>query len=136
MIDHFIPNEEQLGDLFDAAGDPLLAARRAWAAGAGCVVVSLGPDGCLVVDADGHQHVPGRVVDVVDTTGCGDALTAGYLRGLTLGYDPVRAAELGVLAASLVATGLSSDAGITTLDDTLAAADRFPVRTPTGRRFG
>jgi len=135
-IDHFIPNEEQLGDLFDAAGDPLLAAHRALAAGASRVVVSLGPDGCLVVDADGHRHVPGRVVDVVDTTGCGDALTAGYLRGLTLGYDPVRSAELGVLAASLVATGLSSDAGIATLADTLAAADRLPVRPPTDRRSG
>lgn len=134
LVDHFLPNEEQLGNLFDAPGDPLLAARRACEAGAGRVVVSLGPDGCLVVGTDGHRHVPGRAVDVVDTTGCGDALTAGYLRGITLGHDPVRAAELGVLAASLVATGLSSDAGITTLADTLAAADRLPIRLPT-RRF-
>ena len=130
LVDHFLPNEEQLGDLFDAAGDPLLAAERALAAGVRRVVVSLGPDGCLVVDADGHHHVPGRSVEVIDTTGCGDALTAGYLRGLTLGFDPVRSAELGVLAASLVATGLSSDAGITTLDDTLQAAGRHPVRPP------
>lgn len=134
LVDHFLPNEEQLCDLFDSPGDPLLAAHRALEAGAGRVVVSLGPDGCLVVDGGAHRHVPGRAVDVVDTTGCGDALTAGYLRGLTLGDDPVRAAELGVLAASLVATGLSSDAGITSLNDTRAAGDRFPVRPPS-RRF-
>lgn len=59
---------------------------------------------------------------------------SGYLRGLTLGYDPARAAELGVLAASLVATGLSSDAGLESLDDTLAVADLLPVRLP-ARRF-
>jgi sugar/nucleoside kinase (ribokinase family) len=130
LIDHFLPNQEQLSDLFDAGGDPLVGAQCALEAGAGRVIVSLGPDGCLVVDADGDTHVPGRVVDVMDTTGCGDALDAGYIRGLTLGYDPIRAAELGVLAASLVATGLSSDAGIISLDDTLAAAGRFTVRPP------
>lgn len=134
LVDHFVPNEEQLGNLFDAPGDPLLAARRAVEAGAGRVVVTLGPDGCLVVDASGHRHVPGRAVDVVDTTGCGDALTAGYVRGLTLGHDPVRAAELGVLAATLVASGLSSDAGLTSLADTLAAAGDLPIRLPS-RRF-
>lgn len=129
LVDHLVPNEEQLMDLFEC-GDPLTAAHRALDAGAGRVVVSLGPDGCLVVDAAGHTHVPGRRVDVIDTTGCGDALTAGYLRGLTLGRDPVAAAELGVLSASLVATGLGSDAGIVDLESTLAAAERFPVRTP------
>ncbi len=129
LVDHFLPNEEQLGDLFGVS-DPLAGARRALDCGAGRVVVSLGPDGCLVVDADGHVHVPARVVEVRDTTGCGDALTAGYLRGLMLGRSPVAAAELGVLAASLVATGLGSDAGISDLADTLAAADRFPVRPP------
>jgi len=129
LVDHLLPNEEQLGDLFGVT-DPLDAARRAIDCGAGRVVVSLGPDGCLVVDASGHVHVPGRVVDVVDTTGCGDALTAGYLRGLMTGLGPVAAAELGVLAASLVATGLGSDAGIVDLDDTLAASERFPVRAP------
>jgi sugar/nucleoside kinase (ribokinase family) len=129
FVDHLLPNEEQLGDLFGTR-DPLDAARQAVAAGAGVVVVSLGADGCLVVDANGHHHVPARQVEVVDTTGCGDGLCAGYLRGLTSGMSPVQAAELGVLAASLVATGLGSDAGIVDLADTMAAGSRFPVRTP------
>lgn len=129
LVDHFLPNEEQLMDLFDS-DDPLTAARRAIAVGVSTVAVSLGPDGCLVVDASGHTHVHGRSVDVVDTTGCGDALTAGYLRGITLGCQPVEAAELGILAASLVATGLGSDAGILDLGSTWAAADRFPVAEP------
>lgn len=129
LVDHLLPNEEQLMDLF-ASNDPLSAARSAVSAGASTVVVSLGPDGCLVVDSSGHTHVPGRDVPVVDTTGCGDALTAGYLRGITLGRGQVEAAELGVLAASLVATGLGSDAGIVDLESTWAAADQFPVAVP------
>jgi sugar/nucleoside kinase (ribokinase family) len=130
LVDHLLPNEEQLCDLFDES-DPLNAARLAIEHGAGRVTVSLGADGCLVVDADRHVHIPGRVVDVVDTTGCGDALTAGYLRALTLGDDPVEAARLGVVAASLVAGGVGSDAGIVDLASTRSAAKRLAIRPPT-----
>jgi ribokinase len=38
--------------------------------------------------------------DVVDTTGAGDALTAGLTAGLVRGSDPQQAAELGVAAAA------------------------------------
>lgn len=130
LLDHLVPNEEQLCDLFGRS-DPLDAARLAIEHGVGCVAVSLGADGCLVVEPDRHVHIPGRVVDVVDTTGCGDALTAGYLRGLTLGGDPVEAARLGVVAASLVAGGVGSDAGIVDLATTRSAGERLAVRPPT-----
>jgi sugar/nucleoside kinase (ribokinase family) len=56
---------------------------------------------------------------VVDTTGCGDAFSAGFLRGLALGRDRRAAAELGCAAAALVAGGLGSDYG----DFDLEAAD-------------
>ncbi|MFZ9628653.1 MAG: carbohydrate kinase family protein [Ilumatobacteraceae bacterium] len=127
LVDHLVPNEEQLCDLF-GVDDPLVAARHALDHGAGRVVVTLGADGCRGGAREQAVHVPGRVVDVVDTTGCGDSVTAGYIRGLMLGDDPVRAAELGVLAASLVATGLGSDAGIVDLEGTRDAAHRFAVR--------
>lgn len=130
LLDHLLPNEDQLCDLFDVS-DPLDAARLAVEHGAGCVTVSLGADGCLVVDAERHVHIPGRAVDVVDTTGCGDALTAGYLRALTLGDDPVEAARLGVVAASLVAGGVGSDAGIVDLASTRSAGELMAIRQPT-----
>ena len=56
---------------------------------------------------------------MVDTTGCGDAFSAGFLRGLSLGREPAEAARLGNAAAALVAQGLGSDHG----DFDLAAAD-------------
>ncbi|MEI2559125.1 PfkB family carbohydrate kinase [Acinetobacter pittii] len=48
---------------------------------------------------------------MVDTTGCGDAFSAGYLRGLALGRTPVEAARLGCATAAQVAQGLGTDAG-------------------------
>jgi sugar/nucleoside kinase (ribokinase family) len=101
------------------------------------VAVTLGADGCLLASDPGELvHVPGIGTDVVDTTGCGDAFTAGLLAGLLLGCDPVDAAWLGVACGSLVATGLGSDAGLTDLGQALArvraangaVADRIDAR--------
>jgi sugar/nucleoside kinase (ribokinase family) len=117
--DWFWPNADQLraltghDDLEQAAGAVL-------ALGTGGVAVTLGADGCLVTGSAGRLiHIPAITVDVVDTTGCGDAFNAGMLTGLLLGCEPADAAWLGVACGSLVATGLGSDAGISDLDQAL-----------------
>jgi sugar/nucleoside kinase (ribokinase family) len=61
-------------------------------------------------------------VDVVDTTGCGDAFSAGFLRGLALGRSRHDAAILGCAAAALVAQGLGTDYGDFDLADADAVA--------------
>ena len=85
------------------------------------------PTGRVVVDSDGSERVPAFATDVVDTTGCGDAFSAGFLRGLSLGRGPRDAAVLGCATAALVAQGLGSDHG----DFDLAAAEAFAAATPT-----
>ena len=92
--------------------------------GVGCVVATRGPDGAVIVDADGAESVPAFDVEVVDTTGCGDAFSAGFLRGLSLDRSRRDAAVLGCAAAALVAQGLGSDHG----DFDLQAADAFAAR--------
>ena len=117
-VDYLLPNDEQvLG--FAGSGDLEAAARAMVDRGVGCVVATRGAEGALIVDGDGAESVPAFEVDVVDTTGCGDAFSAGFLRGLSLDRDRKRAAELGCAAAALVAGGLGSDHG----DFDLAAAD-------------
>ncbi|MBM0123888.1 carbohydrate kinase family protein [Pimelobacter simplex] len=108
--DHLLPNDEQvLG--FTGAGTLAEGAQALVAAGAGCVAVTQGARGALVATADGVSEVPAYEVEVVDTTGCGDAFSAGYLRGLSLGRSPVEAAALGCATAAQVAQGLGTDAG-------------------------
>ena len=68
---------------------------------------------------DGATRVGALPIDVVDTTGCGDAFSAGFLRGLSLGRSREEAARLGCAAAAIVAQGLGSDHGAFDL----AAAD-------------
>ena len=90
----------------------------------GCVVATRGADGAVIVDADGEEPVPAFPIDVVDTTGCGDAFSAGFLRGLSLKRSRQDAAVLGCAAAALVAQGLGSDHG----DFDLQAADALAGR--------
>jgi sugar/nucleoside kinase (ribokinase family) len=125
-LDYLLPNDEQVLGLTDT--DDLLAGCRALRdRGVGCVAATRGGEGAVVIGADGEQAVPAFEVDVVDTTGCGDAFSAGFLRGLSLGRDRVQAATLGCACAALVAAGLGSDHGAFDL----AAADAFAAQTPT-----
>ena len=119
-LDYLLPNDEQvLG--FTGADDLVEGCRALLERGVGCVAATKGAEGVVIVDADGAESVPAFEVEVVDTTGCGDAFSAGFLRGLSLGHDRTDAARLGCAAAALVAQGLGSDAGAFDL----AAADEL-----------
>ncbi len=109
-LDHLLPNEEQvLG--FTGETDLVAGCRALLARGVGCVAATRGGDGAVVVTADAVHEVPALPIDVVDTTGCGDAFSAGYLRGLSLGRSLPDAARLGCATAAQVAQGLGTDAG-------------------------
>jgi sugar/nucleoside kinase (ribokinase family) len=124
-LDYLLPNEEQVLAL-SGEDDLEAGCRTLIEKGIGCVAATRGADGALVVDDDGAQTVPARRVDVVDTTGCGDAFSAGFLRGLAGGRSPRDAAVLGCAVAALVAQGLGSDHG----DFDLAAADELAAGAP------
>ena len=117
-LDYLLPNEEQVLAL-SGASDLAEGCRALLDRGVGCVAATCGAEGAVVVDRQRETRVAAFEVDVVDTTGCGDAFSAGFLRGLSLGRGPGDAARLGCAAAALVAEGLGSDHG----EFDLAAAD-------------
>lgn len=133
QVDWFLPNEPQLAQL-SGKTDPAAGTRWALERGAKGVIVSLGADGCLLARGGTIHHEPARAVDVVDTTGCGDAMAAGFITGLLDGLDPHDAIGLGAVAGALVASGLGSDAGIVSKPDLLTQAGALPVPPPS-RRF-
>jgi sugar/nucleoside kinase (ribokinase family) len=117
-VHYFMPNEEQLASLTGTA-DHAEGARMALALGTEAVLVSRGADGAALVTADRRVDLPAFPVDLVDTTGCGDAVCAGFITGLLHGWPIEDASWLAMAAASLVAGGLGSDAGIVDLPGTL-----------------
>jgi len=129
FVDYLLPNVEEAGWL---AGTEDRAEVVRWLHdhGVGCTVLTLGGDGVsLARNGSPEVVLPAYAVDVVDTTGCGDAFTAGFVSGLLAGLDEEAAAERGLACGSLVATGLGSDAGIVDL----AQVEEF---ARTGARVG
>jgi sugar/nucleoside kinase (ribokinase family) len=108
--DYLLPNDEQvLG--FTGATDLAEGARALLDHGVGCVAATAGAQGAVIVTKDETVEVPAYGIEVVDTTGCGDAFSAGFLRGLSLDLDLREAGLLGCAAAAQVAQGLGTDAG-------------------------
>ncbi|HAF40563.1 MAG TPA: sugar kinase [Sphingobium sp.] len=83
-----LADEVEMGEVDDARD----AAAR-WGAGEGReIIVKLGGEGCLVGD---QLVAPPRRIDVVDSSGAGDAFNAGYLHARLAGAAPVEAALAG-----------------------------------------
>jgi len=73
------------------------------------VGLKLGAEGCLIGGASGAHRLPGFRIPTVDTTGAGDAFSAGlifgHLRGLSLPAAGALANALGALATSVWGAG-------------------------------
>ena len=127
LVDWFMPNADQACKLTDSH-TPEEAASRLLALGVGGVVLTMGGDGSLLATARERMHLAAHEITVVDTSGCGDAYCAGFIRALRLGWTPSECMKLGNAAAALVAQGLGSDAGIRDLDDTIRFMREKPLR--------
>ncbi|WP_062516705.1 1-phosphofructokinase [Demequina gelatinilytica] len=102
------PNHEELCELVGrplrTLGDVQVAAGDLVAVGVRTVVVSLGGDGALLVDANHAIHARASIPAPVSTVGAGDCMLAGLLHGLTRGLPPADALAEGVLWGSAAVT--------------------------------
>lgn len=99
--------EEAVGRPIDALGDAVAAARELIELGARSVVVSMGPDGALLIDADQVLHASAQVVNPRSTIGAGDALLAGFVAGFVAGGGAGEAALHEAVAWSTAAVGVA-----------------------------
>lgn len=119
-IDYFMPSIEEARDLsgLQSAEDN---ARYFLDQGVGCCALTMGGEGSLIATGDERIRIAPYAIDVVDTTGCGDAYSAGFIAGLAAGWELEECGHMATTCASLVASGLGSDAGIVDREQTLAA---------------
>ena len=113
QIDCFICNQQEAGLLFSNDFDHLkpdemckVLAENVRSANIPCMVVTMGGEGAVYAHANGECGVvPAKKVDVIDTTGAGDAFFAGTTIGLTYGKTLAESCEIGSrLAASVICT--------------------------------
>ncbi|MCI7642415.1 MAG: PfkB family carbohydrate kinase [Subdoligranulum variabile] len=112
-IDCFVCNQQEAGLLFSDEYDHMAPeemcrtlAANVHSANIPCMVVTMGSEGAVYARSNGESGVvPAKKVDVIDTTGAGDAFFAGTVIGLTYGKTLPEACEIGSrLAASVICT--------------------------------
>ncbi|MER9855947.1 MULTISPECIES: ribokinase [unclassified Mesorhizobium] len=107
-VDILTPNQSEarilLGlDADDRQADADLAARLR-GLGVEHVVMTLGTDGALIAGPDGQTKIASYPVDVVDTTGAGDAFNGALAAGLASGLTLADAVRRGTAAGALAVT--------------------------------
>lgn len=98
-VDVLVPNRHELTEL-TGSSDP----RSALDLPVPSVVVTLGGEGAAIVADDGVVVVPSPSVDVIDTTGAGDAFCGALATFLALGDDIDTAVKKAVGAGALATT--------------------------------
>jgi len=82
--------------------------------------ISFGARGCVVLTLDQMVHVPGFVVDVVDTTGAGDAFAAGVAFGIINRRSPREIGTIGNAMGALSVRGLGARTSLPTRDELIS----------------
>lgn len=105
MIDTLAVNEHEAAELsgmaVEDADSALRAAQYFLAQGVGRVVVTMGSQGALALDASGHSAHPAPKVNVVDTTSAGDTFLGTMVTRLGEGCSLAHAVEWAIKAAAL-----------------------------------
>ncbi|HEX6507916.1 MAG TPA: ribokinase [Chloroflexota bacterium] len=135
LADVITPNEAEVRALIGSTteNDPETLARALRRRGPGTVVLTLGEMGAYVLDDSGGRTIPGVQVDVVDTTGAGDAFTGALAVALARGLPMDEAVRLGNLGGAFCVTRPGVVPGLGRQDDLLALSGESGVA---GRRGG
>ena len=108
MFDIITPNEGELRTIADSLGlagaGTAVLAEQLLGYGIGDVVVTLGGRGALWASAAGLRHFDAYPVDAVDTTGAGDAFSAGLVAALVRGEPMESAIDHGCRAGAFCVT--------------------------------
>src|SRR5260221_1794697 len=128
-IDYFMPSIEEARDM-SGRSSVEDCAQFYLDRGAQRCVFTLGGKGAYYSHKDGTR-LKSKAYDikVVDTTGCGDAFDAWFIAALHHKIDRETSLRFAQASAGLVATGLGSDAGIVSFEDTLAKMREWKLKS-------
>ena len=116
LCDPLVVNESEAAGIAGipvaTVSDAMLVAQELLS-GSKSVVITLGGEGVVVATADGVVHSPAEKVDVVDTTGAGDAFVGALAASLALGSDLHAAVARGTAAGALAVQHLGAQPPVT-----------------------
>jgi sugar/nucleoside kinase (ribokinase family) len=126
--DYFVPSIAEARRL-TGRERPEEVARSLLDRGVGTVALKMAEEGCYVADREGREiRTPAFRVDVVDSTGAGDAFAAGFIAGIRNGWPLERTADFANAMGALCVTAMGASAGLRTFDETVAFLEGAPGR--------
>ena len=124
QLDPLVVNEHEaaflLGEKVEGVDGALSAASELLALGPKSVVVTVGKAGAIFSDGESKEHLPAPEVDVVDTTGAGDAFV-GALAVSLAGDDSLRDAVAYAVRAGAAAVTQEGAQGALPTNDVIEA---------------
>jgi ribokinase len=124
LVDVCVLNESELETLTGSKGETMheviAASWNLLGRGPRQVIVTLGSDGALVVDATSAEHVPGVPVSAVDSSGAGDAFIGSLAVWLAEGYDLTESARRANAVAALSVTRFGTQSSFPSRDEVTA----------------
>jgi sugar/nucleoside kinase (ribokinase family) len=121
--DLFLPNSDEAA-LILGETDPLRQARAFLELGAQRVVITLGKQGAVSISGSLAARLGAYAVECVDSTGGGDAFSAGYIAGLLDGLPELDCLTLASAVGASCVRAIGTTAGVFTRQE----ADEF-IRT-------
>ena len=118
-IDYFLPSFEEAVQIA-GCDEPEEVADFFLGYGMEIVALKMGAQGCFVKSAERTIRLPAYNVQVVDATGAGDCFAAGFLAGLSMGWDLELTAKLANAAGAACVTAIGATTGVRSLEETLA----------------
>jgi sugar/nucleoside kinase (ribokinase family) len=119
-LDWFMPSYDEANKLSEKS-DPEEMAEVFLSKGAKNVLIKLGKDGCFV-KPENHKglFVPTyKDIKVVDTSGAGDSFCAGFVAGLSKGWDIEKCAKFANAVGAQCVMQIGTTTGIKSMSETL-----------------
>jgi len=111
-----VPNESELDVLVPGTGDISEKAQTLFEKGFGHVLVTLGAQGCILVNSGGVQKFPAyKVATVKDTTAAGDSFIGAFVFGLSKGQSIEQSIDIAAKAAAITVSRAGAQPSLPTL---------------------
>lgn len=125
-LDLFIPSYDE-AKMIAGREEPEEIADVFLSKGVKLAVVKLGKDGCFIKSIAGEKYALPTYsqIKAVDTTGAGDSFAAGFLAGLTMGWDLYKCGKFGNAVGTHCVMEIGASTGIKSMKEILEFMDKY-----------
>lgn len=128
-LDYILPNETEIEQLTNVKVFDKESAIKASLVllnkGVKTVISKLGKDGVVICQKDNAKWIPGIEVDVIDTTGAGDAFAGAFVTCLVQGNDLIECTEYANAVGALTVTKQGAQSAVPQTEEVINLLNKY-----------